>query len=882
MPNNPTAERIVYRGDHLRAVAMPLGGLGTGSIALCGDGSLRQWQLFNTANHLAMVPHSVFAIWAQKRTLFTKPVVRILQSAETYDHSRFSPAPLVNDHVVPAACTDLLKRFPGVPHVEFVGEYPIAQVAYLDDTLPVKVSLEAFSPMIPLNDADSGLPAIFFRFSVENPGEKGVTVSLAATLQNAVGWDGITPIWGVESPLFGGNRNTVLRLAGMTALEMRNVHRRQADVGYGQMVLATLNEGATFLSQWDDLEEWWADFSQDGALANGEDSGPSPEGRTWNGALAVPLRLEPGQKGQATFVLAWYFPNRYVDWDQERYNVTDTQSRFFIGNRYAARFPSALAVMEYVRDHAERLTHETRLFRDTFYDSTLPYWLLDAITAPVSTLRTPACLWSADDHFYGFEGCAGESVGLLLFGGCCPMNCTHVWNYEFALARLFPRLERSMRDVDLLVQQAADGGIPYRTILPLYLPRWSESRYNEAIVAADGHFGTILKVYREYRQAGDRDWLAQMWPRVRQAMTYAFTTWDADGDGLCDGPQWVTYDGYLQGHNAMVSGLYLAALRACEEMAKLQEDKEFAGECRARYERGRANLDAVLWNGDYYIQKYDAEKHPKRQHGTGCHADQLVGQWWAHLLGLGHLLPAEHVQQALASLFRYNWRPNQMEHNQGIRPLLRDDEPGLLICTWPLGGRPGPSWRDVTVASDEVWTGTEYAVAGAMLYEGLIEEAFTVARTARDRHDGARRSPWNEIECGDHYVRAMSSWALLDAVAGYRYDAGDGFLGFAPRLTPESFRAFFIGARGWGALAQQVNGHEQRVMLTVAYGEVIVQKLVFRRAEQVSVQAVKVIANGQAVEAGWLLAEGETQIGLNVPVSVTAGQTLEVVLGSAP
>src|SRR2546428_9760357 len=42
-PAASRADRVVYRGEELRAVAMPLGGIGAGVIALAGDGGLRPW-----------------------------------------------------------------------------------------------------------------------------------------------------------------------------------------------------------------------------------------------------------------------------------------------------------------------------------------------------------------------------------------------------------------------------------------------------------------------------------------------------------------------------------------------------------------------------------------------------------------------------------------------------------------------------------------------------------------------------------------------------------------------------------------------------------------------------------------------------------------------
>ena len=136
-----------YYGEALRAVAMPLGGLGTGTIALAGDGSLRQWQIHNQINHLACVPHSFFAVWARTAKPLGEPVARVLQSAALYEHPGPIPPPTSNDHLVPTAHRELLRELPGVAAIEFTGRYPIAELTYLDDAIPLRVTMEAFNPL---------------------------------------------------------------------------------------------------------------------------------------------------------------------------------------------------------------------------------------------------------------------------------------------------------------------------------------------------------------------------------------------------------------------------------------------------------------------------------------------------------------------------------------------------------------------------------------------------------------------------------------------------------------------------------------------------------------------------------------------------------------
>ncbi|NLF19095.1 MAG: hypothetical protein GX595_17850, partial [Lentisphaerae bacterium] len=286
-PVRPTERtRRVYTGDRLRAVAMPLGGLGTGTIALAGDGSLRQWQIHNQVNHLGLVPDSFFAVWTKGYWVKgLKPpiaaVSRVLQSSALYDSEGPPAPPTSNDHEVPAAHRRLLEHLPGVAEIAYTGEYPIAELSYQDPALPLEITLEAFNPFIPLNSKDSALPAILFNFTVHNPTDRTMNASIAASLQNAVGWDGVAPISDNRCPLYGGNVNSVSRLNNQTIITMSNAWLPGDDSRNGTMALAVDSPDATFLSQWADRDAFWEDFSVDGELANVADSSPSAAGSTW-------------------------------------------------------------------------------------------------------------------------------------------------------------------------------------------------------------------------------------------------------------------------------------------------------------------------------------------------------------------------------------------------------------------------------------------------------------------------------------------------------------------------------------------------------------------------------------------------------------------------
>jgi uncharacterized protein (DUF608 family) len=820
------SERKVYRGDALKNVAMPMGGIGAGSIALCGDGALREWQIFNHVNKRELIPDSFFAIRAQVER--DKPVAKVLQSA-----------PVGN--------------LPHVQATEFIGEYPIGFVRYIDRELPVQVSLESFSPMIPLNAHDSAIPGVLFVFTVKNPASRTASVSLLASLQNAVGYDGYTTVDGVKFAGYGGNANAVSRDGGVTTVQMTNTRLDRAAKAYGTMTLGAMSAEATPLVHWADAKDWWDDFAARGHLPDTAWAAPSEIGRTWNAALATPMTLKPGESKTATFFITWHFPNKYAEYDQNL-------AKYRLGNMYSNWYRDSSEAARYLAENCDRLSRETRLYHDTFYASALPYWFLDAVTSQSSIIRSQTCMWLEDGSFTAFEGCGGDT-------GCCPMNCTHVWNYEQSLSRLFPSLERNMRNIDLKVQETPEGLINHRTTLPLSLPRGSGD-------FIDGHMGTILKAYREHLMSPDNSFLDEYWPRIKLAMDYAIRTWDADGDGVIDGEQWNTYDCAVYGPNTFIGSLWLGALRASEEMAKLEGDAASARAYHDRFLKGSAKMDAELWNGEWWIQKYDAAKYKATQYGAGCMSDQLLGQWWAYMLDLGDLFLQPHIQTACRSMFKYNWMPDFTGFVQTQRTFAEGPEMGLLICSWPRGGRPA----EPIYYRDEVWTGVEYSTAGLLLHEGMIDPAYSIVRGARNRYDGTKRNPWNEIECGDNYARAMSSYGLLLNAEGYFLDGPAKLLRFAPVIAPERFRGFFTVAEGWGSFSQERSEGSQRDMVEMKWGSLGLRTLELQLPPEARGKTVRASAQvGNRTVQVLLGQDGDgVRLRFRDGVEIKAGETLAV------
>jgi non-lysosomal glucosylceramidase len=863
-----------YTADRRRAVALPLGGIGTGNVAISGTGALRQWQLHNQGNHLGFVPQSLFAL----RLSGTEPplsVRRVLQSPAPPPH--LEPAPLVNDQADPAADWARTLRWPLVRSTSFEGAYPFARVEYIDDW-PVKVALEAYTPFVPLDPDASALPLASFTFRITNQFSHELHGWLAGTLQNVVGWDGVTPIRDDRCAVLGGNVNGPLAAPAGTGLLLTNPALSPDHPGQGSMALWTPGPAAA-LRQFDDADAVLAfadslklvgpsqagDWSREAIRhavsrlrpAMQAPAGPSPAGRTWSAALAVPFGLSPGESAELQFVYAWHFPNRYADFDRFGDPLAPGQLPAWIGNHYTTRFADAAAVVAHFARHQPDLYARSRRWHDAVYESGLPDVIADVVGAQPSLIRSPTTFRTADGRFYGFEGVLGESTlnwnGNV--GGSCPLNCTHVWNYEQALAHLFPSLERSMRETDWEVLQAPEGYLPHRVLLPADGRQlWGRPIGGPERPALDGMLGTVLKTYREVRHGAGADWLRRYLPNARRLMEYVASAWDPDDSGLLTGDQPVTHDISLQGPNMFVGGLWLAALRAMQAMLALAGCAAESAGYERRFRGASAAYDELLWNGEYYDQ---ATRGDAFDFGRGCLADQLFGQWWAHQLDLGHILPADHVRTALDAVVRYNFRNGFRGFRHGYRVFADGDDSGLLICTWPRDGRPSVPIR----YADEVWTGVEYQVAAHCLYEGMTETGLRLLTALRARYDGSRRNPYNEIECGDHYARAMAGFSVLGACTGASYDASSAHL----RLGRGAARYPLVATTAWG----EVIAGDCAASLRVLGGSLLLERLSVAAAD-----VGPVSLDGRPVQAA--TESGGRPARLGSILTVAEGQTLTV------
>lgn len=982
--------KVVYKGDQLKTIGMPVGGIAAGQLYVRGDGTFARWWIANNAYNTGFGA-------PQTNTLRT-PFGITKDCYETY-----TPESYVDQgfkvSIKTASGKTITRQLnkKGFDDISFTGEYPIATVNYANKKapLPVAVEMKVFTPFIPLDARESATPGTYIVFKLKNTSRQKLNVNLAGWLQNMVCMDlkgqangilrnravsdkesaslvmdmtedntipkvekketvfddfedGNYNNWSVSGDAFsnkptkgtlkdqqtvsgysgkylvnsfnngddakgtmtskefiitddyinfligGGNRpdsacinllvdgkkvlsatgsdNEKLDAKGWKVTEWKGKKARlqivdNAAGGWGhinidRIVFSNVGTGLiehiethpyfgnVALTVLDPKAQVITDIDRNSSTESTKKLGDKLVGQ-----VGSDVSLTPGQEREVVFMLTWYFPNRPQNYDGGGWSFPLNTSGPAIGNMYSNWYSSALDVARWMRDNRVRLTSLTDLFHDSYYNhSSLPYWLNNRIMMPVSTLATETCQWWADGKFWAWEGV-----------GSCDGTCTHVWNYEQGLAHLFPELERNVRErTDFSTSFGEDGGI--------------QARNGGGGVILDGHIGTILKSYREYLLSDNAYFLSRNWDKIKLATEYAIHQDSLDGkiDGMIGGQQPNTYDVAFYGANTFVGSLYLAALRSAEKMALLMNDKEFADSCKAIYEMGDEQTVKRLWNGQYFKQDVDGKKYPLEQYGEGCLADQLFGQTWAHILNLGYIYPEDMVKKTLASDWKYNWTTDVGAYNKLHAPdrfYASDGEPGLLITTWPLSGY----LKTGVMYKNEVWTGVEYQVATNMIYDGMMNEGLSVVKGIDERYNGTNHNPWNEIECGDHYARALASWGVMLALEDYDYNGPEGNLSFAPRLKPEKFGGFFTSAKGWGNLMQKQTNNTQADELQLKYGELHLKQVTVTLADKADAKKVLVYVDGKIVHAGWHTDSRKIVVN-DFDVMLYAGQGLRVVV----
>ncbi len=799
-----------FSGDRAAQVAMPLGGIGTGCICLNGYGGLQDFSVWNHPSSTAL-PEGFASSQAGFAILHIKgapPITKLIEG----------PFPVLKIFDQGLQGSGYRRGgFEGFPRFEkcvFKGEYPFGEATITDSSLPLQISLSAWNPFIPLDDKNSGIPCAILEYTLQNSSGRAVEYEFSYHLSHLASGCG-----GDQS----ASRNTVIADRGVF---LHNVEKPNAE-SFGSACLTAIDHKPRIKGMWlrspgwefDSLSALWREVSTGTFTSNGGSNEIDTKGRNGSSIL-LEGTLAPGESRTYPIVVTWHFPNCYLQvggLPQPDAQGADGCHSFPEGTPprwrpfYATIWNDAREVALYVDQNYASLRARTLAFKEALFSSSLPLYVLDAVSANLAILKSPTVLRLENGDLWGWEGCFPDA-------GCCHGSCTHVWNYAQAFPHLYPQLERTLRELELGRSMDENGHVTFRAALP------GGPVKHDFHAASDGQLGGIMKVFRDWQISGDTDWLRKRYPLAKRSLDYCIRTWDPDHRGGLFEPHHNTYDIEFWGPDGMCTSIYLGALSAIAQMASALGQTEDAAFYDDLSHRCASFLEEQLFNGEYFQQRVQyqglrntsfavtvaqVDEHssemqrllkregPKYQYGHGCLSDGVIGAWMARMYGIDTPLSREKVRKALQAIFQHNFKTDLSQHANAQRPgYAMGHEPGLLLCTWPNGGKPTLPF----VYSDEVWTGIEYQVASHLIAEGFVNEGLTIVKALRSRYDGRTRNPWNEYECGNYYARAMASYALLGALAGFRYSAVQRTLWFGPQLAGRPFRTFFSTASAFGTI----------------------------------------------------------------------------------
>jgi uncharacterized protein (DUF608 family) len=805
-----------HRDHTAERVAMPLGGLGGGCFLLQANGGFSGWSLKHRPD-LLREP----IVFASLAVAGGKGWARILQGPTPDWRVMLTRGPSVwsaGGQGAPGQHFGL----PAFTESEAFRAFPLQESHLSDDRLPVKVSVGGWSPFIPGDTDATSLPVAYLEYAITNDS--------ASPLDLVFGFHSAQLLTGDPK---NDPYSTARRIPQGVVLDSRALPT-QADGTPGTLperpdgsFSITIPESevkvdaAWLRSGWFDTQtELWRRVSE----ARHAECSPFADGDGERGAsVTSTLHLAPGETRTMRVQLAWYVPelNARNEWQPTT-------------PWYANRFPAIDALIDHAHAGMTTFRERTLAFTTALHGCDLPREAIDAVASNLAILKSPTLLRVTDGRIWGWEGCHDDA-------GSCHGSCTHVYNYAQALADLFPDLERSLREGEFIHSQYPDGGQMFRQSLP---PDRPLPEKNPQLPACDGQLGGLIKLYRDWRRCGDTDWLRSLWPQVRSSLEFCIRTWDPKRDGHLAEPHHNTYDIEFWGEDPLCTTFYCGALSAGIAMAKaLGEDvadwpailTAARGVLRSHCFNGRYLKQNVRWKdleakdptvGSLGHQKITSDTRviiekegPKYQHGEGLLADALLAAWMARHAGLDPVIDEDLELAHLDAIVRHNVRESLRDHACPQRPgYALHDEGGMVMCTWPDGGRPTMPF----VYSDELWTGIEYQVANHLITLGRVEEGMTIVRLVRARYDGRRRNPYNEIECGHFYTRALASYGLIQALSGARYDAVDKVLHLTPRIAGD-FSGFFAHGSAWGRIGVR-NG---KPFVELSEGKLAIERIDF-------------------------------------------------------
>ena len=859
---------------------IPLGGIGTGSVEIRPDGLFHEWQIFNMG---AWSPHSPGGIRTEE-VVCPEDLVFVLRVAAADDVQ-------IRYLALRESLHDLYSAgwARAVQSIRFEGMFPLTRLYYLDESLPVQVVAEVFSPFIPLDSRASGTPGFYIRFLIQNLAAKPVEVSVVGVMRNMAGI-------GQQNRQ---TRNLLQQIEEAVAVHLTAAALQPEHPSTGDMTFAVRGGEVSYITgafrdEYRSLMFWenrfglkpvsiLRRFREEGKLPNlapeepptlPEEVQPSQISPSEREALVQKMlqhplvddiyrilqRVDPHLVESPAFLeeIARHLQElrrRQIEWGYAALcsshciapeceaETLFTISWFFpnhisptganIGHQYARWFRSSLEVMEYLMKNETTLSERTLGFADAITDSTLPAEAADAISGQLSTM-TKCTWWTWDGHFGVWEGL-----------GCCGFHTTDItYQGSFPIIALFPDLQKVQMEHGAKFQRE-DGRVHH-----FFTPDFSAVDNGFDRVDMNPQF--VMLAARDYLWTGDKGYLERLYPHIVRAMHNTLLL-DSDGDSLPDtDTRRNTYDVWdFQGSPSYICSLWLGALKSAVRLAQELDDAENAAKWQTLYEQGVQSFIQKLWNGEYFVLWRDGELVDEC-----CMSDQVSADWFFATCGWEPVIPEEYIARAMDAVMRYNFRPGE----------------GLRNASYP----PGKQHRlaaSGNLQAEGLWTGIEYTVAALLLAKGRVAEGMAIVRDIHDRYLRAGRF-WNHVECGNHYYRAMSAWTLLNALTGFGWDAPRGELTLAPVIRVTDCRYPFFTPVAWGVYSEKRGATSSRSRIAAVEGEMRLCTLRLPRWQGSGNITVRV--DNHALSADVLPDDQGIQIRFAVPITLTGGQQIDI------
>lgn len=920
-----SADEDVARGSLYSTVEQNcgsmMGGIGTGYVELWPDGCFHSWSIFNRGP------------WAYRGDFLTDPNFRqdrFVLGEMNADAMQFfiracppGGKPVARRLSLKGSQLNVYSTswMQNVEGISYDYTFPGATLAYVDSALPVKVTGQFFSPVIPHDLKTSGTPGFYAVFTVKNTSAQPQEISLATYLRNPLARGGAAADRGAEARKL---RTTVNTEKDTTYLTMQTDSAMPFKSTLGSMCLSVSGGEPSWIASdfgeyltgrtiqinpWQQRHETsLREFRETGRLPNTGDQ-PCPiklgsltvgggsmpnmqaqpvemankkaeldkltdaeiarileqarniaslrsilqEAQAVNPDLLVPekkgrelveilrqaiaqyaggdgkaanwgdnmlcstLTLKPGEERQVRLTLSWYFPNHLSPKGERN-----------MGHMYSNWFKDAEEVNRFLTANFSDFSSRVSSFRKTLLDTTLPVDLMTSVSAQLNTLIAGS--WWTQDGLMGLWeglGCCGLSSATVMEQGSHPVTA------------LFPEYEKAWTDMAITWQNDVNG-----RMYILYPSDLTKGNKNQGYGYVDRNCHFVWSICRDYLWFGDRKYLDTYYPHIIKSIS-VFEGMDSDGDGLPDKhTESNTYDTWsLQGVPSYFCSLWIGTLRCGIRMAEDAGDTANASKWQTLLDKAVRSFNAKIWNGEYYSLWVDGTLRDE-----GCMADQLDGDLYTNLMGLGNTLPASRVREVLGVIYKYNY----------------DFEHGLHNAVYPPGRQPRmPTFQNVQV--DGKWPGTEYAIAAQMIDNGMVDEGMNIVSAVKQRYIRAGRFQDFE-ECGGRYNRPMSVWAVLLASTGFKIDTPKQILTIAPPLKENPLKAPWVSATGWGQFIRTAGTFE----MTCSNGEAGFREL------RVNVPVTQAQLDGKALSCKVRSEDGLTVLKFDQPLTLKTGQTLNL------